>query len=211
MTAPVTASEMVDDFEKGRRGESANVSDQREYDRGRAFQRALDAPPMLAPPANGPVITGESPILQGIVSVPFLMAGTLLYPVAAVATGISALLCVRLMPLVGPGGGWMQYFAFVPMLVVFWFSMRWDRRLGERHAQYRQMRHASRVIVFAIAGAALAALAWDSGGRGLVTLPHVAGAIIGAAAGQLLLTRGDGWRAFWYRTLDRFRLRDRQG
>ncbi|HEY4304724.1 MAG TPA: hypothetical protein VGM82_09665 [Gemmatimonadaceae bacterium] len=201
---------MADDFEKGRRGEWSNVSDQREYDRGVAFQRGLNTSPMFAPPANGPVITGESPILQAIVCVPFVVAGTLLYPVTALLTVVAALLCVRLVPLFGPGAGMVRYFAYLPMLVVFWVSMRWDQRMGQRNAGYRRARHFARLVVFALVVAAVTGAVWrtNSGGAGqLITLPHLVGAVVGAALGHLFLTRGDGWRSFWYRTLATFRLR----
>ena len=201
---------MVDDFTKGRRGEWSNVSSQQEYDRGVAFQRGLDATPMFAPSSGGPVITGESPILQGIVSIPFIVAGTLLYPLTALLTVMAALLCVRLVPFFGEGAGLVRYLAYVPMLVVFWFSMRWDQRMGERNAGYRRVRHFARLAVFAVVAAAVMGMVWRTGserGSQLMTLPHVAGAIIGVALGHLFLTRGDGWRNFWHRTLTNFRLR----
>jgi hypothetical protein len=200
---------MVDDFEKGRRGEWSNVSDQREYDRGGAFQRGLNSAPMFAQ-AGGPVITGENSILQGIVSIPFVVVGTLLYPVTAVLTVIAALLCVRLVPLFGVGAGWVHYLAYLPMLVVFWSSMRWDQRMGERHAGYRRVRHFARLGVFAFVAAALMGMLWrmGSGSAGqLMTLPHTVGAVVGVALGHLFLTRGDGWRDFWHRTLTKLRLR----
>jgi hypothetical protein len=201
---------MVDDFDKGRRGEWSNVSNQQEYDRGVAFQRGLNAAPMFASPSGGPVITGESPILQGLASIPFLVVGTLLYPVTALLTVIAALLCVRLVPLFGAGAGMVRYLAYLPMLVVFWFSMRWDQRMGERNAGYRRVRHFARLAVFAVLAAAVTGMVWRTGSGSetqLLTLPHVAGLLVGVVLGHLFLTRGDGWRDFWYRTLAKFRLR----
>ena len=98
---------LADDFDKGRRGEWSNVADQREYDRGAAFQRGLNSA-MWQPPANGPVITGEHWLLQGIVSIPFIVAGALLYPMTAASTLIATLLCTRLVPLFGSSAGWVD-------------------------------------------------------------------------------------------------------
>lgn len=203
---------MVDDFEKGRRGEWSNVSNQAEYDRGVAFQRALNASaaPMFGAQASGPVITGESSILQGLVSIPFVIAGTLLYPVTALVTLLAALLCVRLLPLFGPDAGVIKYLAFVPMLIVFWVAMRWDQRLGERNAGYRRIRHIARLFVFAFVTSVGVGLVWHMPGgtsSQWATLPHLVGAVAGAILGHLFLTRGDGWRDFWHRTLANFRLR----
>jgi hypothetical protein len=205
-----TESAMADDFDKGRRGEWSNVSNQQEYDRGAAFQRGLNTAPMFSPQSHGPVITGESWLLQAIVSIPFVVIGTLLYPVTALLTVLAALLCVRLVPLFGAGAGWVHYLAYLPMLVVFWFSMRWDQRMGERHAGYRRVRHFTRLTVFAVLTAAVTGMVWRTGSGDvgqLVTLPHVVGTVVGVVLGHLFLTRGDGWRDFWYRTLAKFRLR----
>jgi hypothetical protein len=205
---------MADDFEKGRRGEWSNVSDQREYDRGADFQRGLNTAPMWGSQAGGPVITGEHWILQGIVSIPFIIVGALLYPITALLSLIVALLCTRLVPLFGPGAGWERFLAYIPMLVVFWVSMRWDQRLGQRNAGYRRVRHVARLVVFAFLGAAVTGMVWQTGSgsaRQLITLPHAVGAAVGAALGHLFLTRGEGWRDFWHRTLTNFRLRPADG
>jgi hypothetical protein len=201
---------MADDFEKGRRGEWSNVSNQQEYDRGVSFQRGLNAGPMWGPPAAGPVITGEHWLLQGIVSIPFILAGTLLYPITALASVIVALLCTRLVPLFGAGAGWQRFLAYLPVLAVFWISMRWDQGLGQRNAGYRRVRHVARLVLFALLGAAVTGMVWrtGSGSAGqIITLPHAVGAAVGAGLGHLFLMRGQGWRDFWHRTLTNFRLR----
>ncbi|MEO7456467.1 MAG: hypothetical protein ABIY52_09410 [Gemmatimonadaceae bacterium] len=201
---------MVDDFEKGRRGESANISDQREYDRGVSFQRGLNAAPMRSPTASGPVITGESPLLQGLVCIPFIVVGTLLYPVTALLSVVAALVCTRFVPLFGPGAGLVRFLAYIPMLVVFWISMRWDQRTGQRNAGYRRVRHAARLVVFAFLGAVVTGMLWrTSGGSAgqFITLPHMVGTAAGAVLGHFFLVYGEGWRDFWHRTLTTFRLR----
>jgi hypothetical protein len=213
-----------DDFEKGMRGDSQNISNYGEYNRGEQYQRDANAAaqhngqmrsphgfsPMVAPTGTGPVITGENAILQTLVSVPFLLVGTLLYPVAAVLTLLAALLCARLLPLFGPDAGWTRVLAYVPMLAVFWFSMRWEVRAGERYSAYRRGRSVLRLVVFAVLGFALAGALMKARNAstfaGLpVTLPSVGGAIVGVAFGYWML-RHDGWHDFWERTLAKFRI-----
>jgi hypothetical protein len=200
---------MVDDFDKGRRGEWSNVSNQDEYNRGVAFQRGIREQ-MWAPAANGPVITGEHWLLQGIVSIPFIVVGALLYPVTALISGIVGLLCMRLVPLFGPNPGWKALLAYIPMLAIFWISMRWDQRTGDRNASYRRIRHVARLVVFALLGAAVTGMFWRTGRENpgqIITLPHAVGTVAGVVLGHFFLTRGEGWRDFWHRTLTNFRLR----
>ena len=191
---------MVDDYDRGRRGEQANVNDWDAYRQGAAHQRSLDA--MIVPTGHGPTITGEGWFLQTIVGIPFVVVGALLYPVTAAATLVVGLLCTRLMPLFG-ASGWQRWLAYVPMLVVFWIVMRWDQRAGERHAAYRRVRHVARLAAFAVVGYLLvgAYLHVPS-----ASLPRLLGAVGGAGLGYVFLTYG-GWQEFWHRTLTNFRLR----
>ncbi|MEO7085242.1 MAG: hypothetical protein ABI442_00385 [Gemmatimonadaceae bacterium] len=67
------------------------------------------------------------------------------------------------------------------------------------------------MLVFAFVGYTLAAHffpARNASGLGtVITMPNVAGAIVGAVLGFLFLSRAEGWHDFWYRTLAMFRLR----
>lgn len=210
---------MSSDFEKGTRNDSQDVGNQSEYYRGQMYQRdanAVRGPTsgshssgfIVAPSGQGMVITGENPILQAIVSIPFLIIGLALYPVTAAATILAGLLCVRLTPMFGAGATWERWLAYLPMLVVFWVVMRWDVRMAVRNTTYRRVRHGARLLVFAFIGYAIAGY-FASSGRvdALFTLPKVAGLFVGAALGHWFLERGDGWRDFWYRTLTTFRLK----
>ncbi|MDQ6827796.1 MAG: hypothetical protein M3081_02910 [Gemmatimonadota bacterium] len=208
---------MSDDFYKGTRNDQSDVSNHSEFYRGEQYQREANAPrsttsphgsalPNFGSSGGGMVITGESPILKAIVSIPFLIVGTTLYPVTAALTIVAGLLCVRLVPLFGPNATWTRWLAYLPMLVVFWFCMRWDQRMGERHQLYRRIRHVARLVVFALIGYALAGRFMPAPGGQSITLPKVAGALAGAALGHWFLMRGEGWRNFWHRTLALFRL-----
>jgi hypothetical protein len=109
---------MSDDFYKGMRNDSSDVSNHAEFNRGLNYQ--LDANAAKAPTAGphgsggisivsrgpGLVITGEHWILRSIASIPFLVIGTLLYPITAALTVVAGLLCVRLVPLFGPDATW---------------------------------------------------------------------------------------------------------
>jgi hypothetical protein len=206
---------MADDFQKGTSNDSQNVSNFSEYYRGEQYQRAANEPgsngsphgsggPMFVGPGQGIVITGEHWILQGIVSIPFVIAGTARYPITAALTVVVGLLCDRLVPLFGVHATWERFLAYIPMLVVFWISMRWDQRMGMRNATYRRLRHGARLVVFALLGYALVG-AWKGGPS--LALPRMGGVVIGAALGHWFLLRGEGWREFWHRTLTNFRLR----
>jgi hypothetical protein len=205
----------MSDFDKGRQNDSSNVSNWREFEEGRAHQKNLDAlrdsglgGSALGGPGRGMVITGESPFLQFIVRIPFLMAGTLLYPVTFAVTLVAGLLCVRLVPVLGADAGWQRLLAFVPLLVVFWFCMRWDVRLGERLPAYRRVRQGARLLVFAALGyAASEMLPLGKGGAGgPFSMVHMGGAVAGAVLGYFML-RAPAWRNFWYVTLATFRIR----
>ncbi|MEO8562882.1 MAG: hypothetical protein ABI601_12445 [bacterium] len=205
---------MSDDFQKGTLNDSSNVSNHSEFYRGQEYQRAANEPRtygsphgtggVVSFPGGGITITGEHWILQGIASIPFIIVGTALYPVTAVVTVVAGLLCNRLVPLFGAGATWQRFLAYIPMLVVFWISMRWDQRFGQRNAAYRRVRHTARLAVFALLGYWLAGKAF---GGSSVTLPRIGGLVAGVALGHWFLMRGEGWREFWHRTLTNFRLR----
>jgi hypothetical protein len=199
----------MSDFDKGRRNDTSNVSDWREFEAGRAHQKNLNAMADggLASPGRGMVITGESPILQFIVRIPFLLAGTLLYPLTFAVALVAGLLCVRLVPLFGADAGWQRLLAFVPVLAVFWFCLRWDVRLGERNPAYRRVRHVARILLFAALGYwASGVLPMGDAAAGPLSAWRLGGAVAGAVLGYLML-RADGWRNFWYATLAAFRIR----
>jgi hypothetical protein len=207
---------MSDDFQKGMMNDTSNVSNFSEFERGRNYQlnanaandRGASTPHSagFAFVSNGPawVITGENPILQFIVSIPFILAGTLLYPLTAIATLIAVLLCVRLVPMFGAGATWERWLAYVPALVVFWCCMRWDIRAGTRNRTYRRGRHAARVLVFAALGYAIASMFAKT--RGMTAFMPLGSAVVAAALGHWFLMRSQGWRDFWHRTVARLRL-----
>ena len=201
----------MSDFDKGRNNDSSNVSNWREFERGREHQKNLNAMAAggLATEARGMTITGESPILQFIVRIPFLLVGTLLYPVTFAVTLVVGLLCVRLMPIVGADGSWQRLIAFVPTVLVLWLCMRWDVRFGERHHGYRRVRHVFRIGVFGALGYEAARFfpgASATAAAHPFSLIHIGGALVGATLGYFML-RADGWRDFWYTTLAAFRMR----
>jgi hypothetical protein len=80
-------------------------------------------------------------------------------------------------------------------------------RVGERNRVYRRIRHAARVLVFALLGYTLAGVLLPAKGGQSISLPHVGGALLAAALGHWFLLCGEGWRDFWHRTLAMFRLR----
>ena len=205
---------MSGDFNSGMQNNTSNVGNWAEWERGKAYQDAANAinngVKSDSPHAtgiswgvggSGGVISGDNPVMQFIASIPFIVVGTVLYPITAVASVVAALLCTRLLPLFG--AGWERWLAYVPALVVFWFCMRWDVRAGQRSAAYRRARHVARILAFAPLGYVVVGrfVARDS-----AEISQLIGAVVGAGLGHLFLTRGEAWRDFWYRTLARLRI-----
>ena len=202
----------MDDFDKGRRNDSSNVTNWQEFERGQQAQRNVNQAGAMfsAPAGGGMVITGESPVLQFLASIPFVVAGVFLYPITLAVTGVAALCCMRLVPLFGVNATWQRLLAYVPLLVVFWLAMRWEVRFAERQPAYRRARHVLRVILFVAAVYFLtdAVLSWRGAQLNQpFSVFRIAGAVVGAVFGHWFLTGTGGWRDFWYRTLARFRIR----
>jgi hypothetical protein len=209
---------MSDDFQKGMRNDTSDVSNFAEFERGRNYQLDANArsdglqtksphSPGIVFASNSPqwVISGTNPILQFIVCIPFILVGMLLYPITAAATLIATLLCTRLVPLFGAGATWERALAFIPALVVFWFCMRWDVHTGDRNRTYRRARHVARVLVFGALGYAIAERFIAPRGS-VMSIPRLGGAGVGLLLGHLFLVYGHGWRDFWHATLARMRI-----
>ncbi len=129
---------MLDDFEKGRRGESANVSNQDEYDRGAAFQRGLNAQPsfarrlaVLSSPARARCCRGSSAFRSSSL-VRCCIPSPALRP-----SSRDCFVCDSFRSSVATQGGEVhRLWANAPRLLV---RHARDQRMGERNASYRRV------------------------------------------------------------------------
>lgn len=153
----------------------------------------------------------------GIFTIPFVFPILVpvcfpLYPVATAGFGITYLIALQFFPRASFQGGGFNWYVLAPTLLVFWFLMRMDCRLGERRA-YWLLRHVYRLFVFACILVYLFTL--DAQPDDVVThfgafLANITAIGISLAILGLLhytLTGEGSIKMFWHGTLEFLRLR----